>query len=143
LIGSSTRKIILWLAAGALFARCIFNYVPGDISMSFPLASPMPDGTGNISSPVIPLPYWAHYVGDFLSFLCCWAALRLGYPKLKFEFTVLAISELAALFDFVLRYGQDIIWTGFDAHSLQFLALGFAIPAKYLYIRYGGTRIKT
>lgn len=143
MIESSVRKKILWLAIGALLARCIFNYVPGDIYISFPLASPMPDVSGNLVDPVIPMPYWAHYVGDFISFICCWAALRSAYPKLRFEFTVLFFSELAALFDFVLRYGQDIIWTGFDAHSVQFLSLLIAIPAKYLLIFYGGTRIKT
>lgn len=143
MIEGVSRKKILWLVTGAMLARCIFNYVPGHIVVSFPFADLMPDEHGNLVRPVIPLPYYIYYLGEYAAYLCAWAALRIAFPKLRFELKVLFFSELAALFDFIMRYGQDIVWMGFDFHSVQFLLFGLSIPVKYLLISYGGSRIKT
>src|ERR1700749_83071 len=121
------------LALVALTARCAFNYFPNVHPVSFfPFA---PDV-------LITRSFYAYYIGVFVSYLCIWAALGYSFKDLKFQFTVLFFAELAALFDFMLRYGEDIIWPGFDMNKVKIVAFGVSFPVNFLLKHYGGSHIK-
>lgn len=134
------KRIIILLALVAVGVRCLFNYVPSNIVVGFPLASLMQDNFGNWVRPELPLEYYVNYLSIYIAFACAWRALEMSNQWAKLHFLVLFWAELASLFDFMLRYGQDMYFAGFDMNTVKILVFAASFPVKFLLNFYGGNR---
>lgn len=106
----------------SIASRCAFNYFSNAYTKAFfPLA---PDV-------FITPSFYVYYAGEYVGYLCVWAALGIAIKDMKITFTVLFFAELAAFFDYALRYGADIAWVGFDMNTVRLLAFTLSLPINF------------